>query len=331
MTQSDIVCTVFDPATLLPASWRAAAGTGPVRTFNPGLLREGSGWLLACRVVLPDGLRRIALCRLDANLRVVDGSQFPFSDRVQFAPTAPYPEVARHWLADPRLYRWDGRMFIYWNSGWHEPRNHQFLQELDSRSLAPIGPPRELQLRGERRPLEKNWTFFEARPGSLRAVYSIAPHRVLSFSVAGQGDIVFDEVENHDWTPAAYPSSHGGLRGGAPPVWHDGSFWSFCHSLHDGPQGYCYRAGVYGFSGEPSFVPTTEPVRPLDLGGLFKSVRSHPRLNPAVDEVIYPCGAAFDGTRWLISHGINDEHCAISCLSHAQVLACVRPREATPH
>jgi predicted GH43/DUF377 family glycosyl hydrolase len=43
-------------------------------------------------------------------------------------------------------------------------------------------------------------------------------------------------------------------------------------------------------------------------------------LNTAVGEVIYPCGAARDGARWMISHGINDEYCAISIVSHAAVL-----------
>jgi hypothetical protein len=326
MIPAGIECMVFDAAMLLPETWQQAAGSGPVRTFNPALLRDGAGWLFAYRVVLPDGRRRIALCRLDAALRVIAGSAIPLSDQVQFSANAGYPEIARQWLADPRLYRWDDRVFIYWNSGWHEPQNHQFLQELDPTACTPLGPPRELMLRGERRPLEKNWTFFANHDGSLRAVYSILPHRILRFSVAGQGDIVFDEVENHDWSHPAYPPCHGGLRGGAPPVWHDGCYWSFCHSVHDGAAGYRYAAGVYGFAARPPFAPTAEPVKTLDLGGPFRATRAYPRLNPAVAEVIYPCGAAHDGTRWLISHGINDEQCALSRVAHAEVLACVRPR-----
>jgi hypothetical protein len=325
MIPTAIDCIVFDAAALLPPDWRSAAGAGPVRTFNPALLRDGAGWLLAYRVVLPDGRRRLALSRLDPALRVIAGSQFPLSDRVTFPQSAPYPEIACQWLADPRLYRWGDRVFIYWNSGWHEPQNHQFLQELEPTALEPLGPPRELRLRGARQRLEKNWTFFATHDGSLHAVYSILPHRILRFSLAGHGDIVFDEVENIAWSNAAYPPSHGGLRGGAPPVWHDGCFWSFCHSVHDGTHGYRYAAGVYCFSATPPFAPTAEPVQPLDLGGPFRATRAYPRLNPAVAEVIYPCGAAHDGTRWLISHGINDEQCAISRVAQAEVQACLRP------
>jgi hypothetical protein len=320
-------CLVFDSATLLPAAWRDPAAAGPIRAFNPALLRDGAGWVLAYRVVLADGCRRLAACRLDAALRVIADSPVPLSDAVSFPTDSGLPEIARQWLADPRLYRSDGRVFVYWNSGWHEPRNHQFLQELDPARLTPIGAPRELILaRGDRRPLEKNWTFFADGAGVLHAVYSILPHRVLRFSLAGTGPIAFDEAATTAWELTEYPPCHGGLRGGAPPVWHDGRFWSFCHSVHDGPQGYRYAAAVYCFSGDATFAPVAEPRQPLELGAPHRSVRLHPRLNPAVDEVIYPCGAAHDGAGWLISHGLNDERCAISRLYPAAVCAALLPR-----
>jgi hypothetical protein len=286
---------------------------------------------MAYRVVLADGRRRLALCRLDAARRVIAGSPRPLSDQVRFPATSPYPEVVRHWLADPRLYRWGDRIFVYWNSGWHEPQNHQFLQELDPATLAPIGPPRELVLRsGARRPLEKNWTCFADRAGALHAVYSVAPHRILRFALEGTGDLVFDEATDTAWTFSAYPTCHGGLRGGAPPFWHDGCFWSFCHTVHDGANGYCYEAAVYAFSVGPAFAPIAEPLHPLVLGRPQRSQRAHARLNPAVDEVIYPCGAVYDGTHWVISHGINDEQCAISLVSHSQVRSCVQPHRTSP-
>jgi len=36
-------------------------------------------------------------------------------------------------------------------------------------------------------------------------------------------------------------------------------------------------------------------------------------------------GASHDGTRWWVSHGINDEHCALSTIEHADLLATVEP------
>lgn len=322
MTTGRDDAVVFTPEDLLPGAWRHFLSQGPVRTFNPGLLRDGNGWLFAYRVVAADGVRRIALCRLDEGLRVMADSACAFSDLVSFRGDADYPEIARHWFADPRLYRWGRRVFIYWNSGWHEPRNHQFAQEIDPHTLAPMGKARELMLRGERQKLEKNWTFFQS-PNSedWRAIYSITPHRVLTFSWTGEGDIVFEPLAETAWTLPEYPAHHGGLRGGAPPVLADGQFWTFCHSVHDGGDGYRYLPAVYCFAPTYPFAPTARPTRPLVFPRGREYQRTWERLNPAVGEVIYPCGAARDGARWMVSHGINDESCGISLLPHASIEA----------
>jgi hypothetical protein len=324
-------CVVLDPAALLPQEWQHLPAQGPVRTFNPGLLRAEASWIFACRVVGADGLRRIALCRLDDAFRVLSGSVVPFSDHVRFRAGNTYPEVATHWFADPRLYRLGGRTWVYWNSGWHEPQNHQFLQEFDSTTLAPIGTARELLLRDERRKLEKNWTLFATGSGPrCFAVYSIVPHRVLELSLEGAGDLECSDFATTSWSVDSYPASHGGLRGGAPPVFAEDQFWSFCHSVHDDPAGYRYAPAVYRFTASPPFAPNAGPTRSLTLGNPFGTNRIHPRLNPAVGEVIYPCGAARNGHRWVISHGINDEYCALSTIPPEQVLATLHPAKLVP-
>ncbi|MBL9189297.1 MAG: hypothetical protein JNK23_17575 [Opitutaceae bacterium] len=325
MSTPQTECIVFDAAALLPAAWAKFSAAGPVRAFNPGLLRDGNGWIFAYRIVGPDQLRRIGVCRLDAAFRVVAGSALPLTDRVRFRRGSEYPEVARKWFADPRLYRMGRRVFVYWNSGWHEPWNHQFLQELDPASLEPRGLARELLLRGERQKLEKNWTLFPGERDRMLATYSITPHRVLELTLEGDGDIACEEIARTDWALLHYPPCHGGLRGGAPAVPADGKLWSFCHSVHDGEDGYRYSAAVFGCDATAPFSPALEPAEPLKLGNPFGAERVHGRLNPAVGEVIYPCGAARDGTRWVVSHGINDEHCAISFVEHATVLATLRP------
>lgn len=320
-------CVVLEPEKLLPAAWRDQSRFGPVRTFNPGLLRDASesGWWLAYRVVAADGARRIAACRLTSDFAIVPDSAVAVSDQVRFRADGNYPDVVRTWFADPRLYRFGGRVWMYWNSGWHEPRNYQFLQELDPATFQPIGVPREMLLNGERQKLEKNWTLFAGDNRGSRAVYSILPHRVLQCSFAGEGDISFEEVFRHEWSLSDYPACHGGLRGGAPAFFHEGMHWSFCHSVHDGHDGYRYAAAVYAFSGEAPFHPAFRPRTTLALGNPFGGQRTHARLNPAVGEVIYPCGVAHDGARWVVSHGLNDEYCALSLLSHADVLETVEP------
>jgi len=309
-------CIVFTPEELLPDAWRHFLTAGPVRVFNPALIRDADGWLFAFRVVATDELRRIAVVRLDRTLTAVAGSGVALTDLVRFAPNGEYPTQALEWFADPRLYRFGARLFIYWNSGWHEPRNCQFLQELDPKNLHPIGCPRELILRGQRQPLEKNWTLFG--DGPFYAVYSPAPHRVLGFSLTGEGDIEFADI-------SVTPTDNAGLRGGAPPQLADGHYWSFCHTIESAADGYRYAAAVYRFAATAPFAPTDTSAGVLALGNPFGGKRLHPKLNPAVGEVLYPCGAAHDAGRWLVSHGINDEHCAISLLSAAEVRGALRP------
>lgn len=319
---------ILDTEALVPDSWRAGAGTGPLRVFNPALLCDGDTLLLACRVVAPDGLRRIAISRLDRRtLLPIPGSALPLSDGFQLRTETAYAPEARTWFADPRLYRFGARLFVYWNSGWHEPRNYQFIHELHPTTLKPIGTAREFMLRhGVRQKLEKNWTLFLDGTGELRAIYSVTPHRVLSWSLEGEGDIVFDDVSLTSWTCEGYPASHGGLRGGAPPQWTPDGFISFCHSVHDGATGYHYAAAAYRFSDTFPYAPTAGPRGWLPLHNPHGETRTHPALNPAVAEVIYPCGAVWDGARWLVSHGINDEQCAITVISDVTIEAALTPR-----
>ncbi len=310
---------------LLPEAWRHFSLAGPVGAFNPGILRDGSQWILAYRVVGMDGLRRIGVCRLDDAFHIVPGSLVPLSDQVRFASGRDYRLQARTWFADPRLYRLQGRLFVYWNSGWHEPQNHQFLQELEATTLKPIGHAREMILRGERQPLEKNWTLFEQV--GLHAVYSATPHRVLTFSLAGEDGILFEDFATTAWGNDTYAAAHGTLRGGAPPQRYEGRYWSFCHSVAGRDGDYCYAAAVYRFAAEPPFAPTDAPADALPLLKPGEFSRCYPKLNPAVGQVAYPCGAAHDSGRWIVSFGINDERCAIALLSNDEVAGGVRPLE----
>lgn len=316
----------FDSEELLPDAWRPAAAGGPLWAFNPALVRAGEGWLMAYRMILPDRLRRLALCLLDRQLRVVPGSAFALSDHIRFPPIANYPAVVHSWFADPRLYWWDDRLFIYWNSGWHEPANHQFLLELDPGTWAPRGWPRELTCVGGRRSLEKNWMFFRDARRDTYCIYSVTPHRVLRAHIEGGEDVRCEELASEEFTLGSYPPCHGGLRGGAPPVFHQGRFWSFVHSIHDGADGYRYESAVYCFGGDPPFAPLTEPVTTLDLSGDCRASRRLPKLNPAVGAVEYACGAAIDGDHWLVSLGVNDERCVIARVPHARVVASMRMR-----
>jgi hypothetical protein len=311
-----LTCILFDTDQLIPDEWRPTAG--PVRAFNPAILRDGDGWLLAVRLVLPDLARRISLCRLDRTFRVV-GPARALSDQIR-VPAA-HSERARSWFADPRLYRLAGRLFIYWNSGWHEPANHQFMQELDPEGLVPVGAPRELVFAG-RRPLEKNWSFFES--DILRAVYAPQPHSLMNVSFA-ETTIELTPLRESSWVAERFSQSYGELRGGAPPVLHDGHWYSLCHAYRPWPEGYEIAAAVYRFSAQPPYAPTDGPSRPLDLPNPFGKRTTWEPLNPAVRGVVYPCGAAYEQGNWIVSYGINDEHAAVAIIPHETLLASMEP------
>ena len=295
-----------------------------MRVFNPGLLADGLDWVFAYRAVGPDGARRIGICRLDRGLRVVPGSQAALSDEIaNGADALPGPVAARNWFADPRLYRMGSRIFVHWNTGWHEPQNHQFLQELGPSDLRPIGAPRELDLATERNSLEKNWTLFGEGP--VYAVYRPNPHRILSVPLDGEGKIRCVEIASTPWDVAGYESSFGELRGGAPPQLVSGQYYSICHSVCGTPGDYRYVAAAYRFSARAPFRPSGAPAGALGLPHPFAGRRIHGKLNPAVGAVTYPCGAVFREGHWHVSYGINDEHCAIAVMPHASIEAAIRP------
>ncbi len=312
---------VFNNSALVPTEWLLRAGQGPVWAFNPAIVTDGAdGWIFAYRLVFRDEVRRIAICRLDSHFHVIPGSCVPLSDVLNPQRSDEYSEVDRTWYADPRLYCLGERLLLYWNSGWHNSPNAQFLQEIDQLTLLPVGKPRVVRRNRTRQFIEKNWMFFGA--DALWAVYSIAGQRILKSSFESSESIEFEEVFDTDWNANPYVHEFGSLRGGAPPQLLDGGYYAFCHSVSPSPAGYRYVAGIYRFGAEPPFAPTHSPIRPVPLRNPFGVSTFYPRLNSAVGEVLYPSGAQFHHGEWVISYGINDERCAISLISHSEIQAC---------
>lgn len=318
----------FDNRELLPEAW-SFLRNGPLWCFNPGLQRLREEFLLAYRLVGHDGQRRIGACLLDKELRIVRETITPLSDLLRIRPKPHYPPQASGWFADPRLVELQGRLYLHWNSGWHETENQQFLQELAPSTLAPKGEARELVLQGGRNKIEKNWMLFESE--GVYAVYSVAPHRVLKAHLDADDDILLEDTASTDWATGPLPGRIGELRGGTPPVAVDGCFHAFCHSVCDTPAGYKYTPSAYVFSAQAPFIPLRRPKTALPLPNERAGRNILPRLNPGVGEVVYPCGAVFEKTSrsWLISYGVNDERCAIARLSQESLLESTEPLQGT--
>ena len=314
---------VLNNPDFIPADWKKHFGSDKVYMFNPSLIKGGGGWIFAYRMVGVDGLRRIALCRLDSDYQVNKDTIVPFSDEVRFSKVSPLSERATGWFADPRLFRLKGRLFVYWNSGMHDPFNHQFIAELDEATLRAVGPARELVLEGERRPIEKNWTFWG--DGPFYAIYSIEPHCVLEFSLDGENEIKFFPTAVVNWQNQGRSDSYGELRGGAIPQRLGNIYYNFCHSVYGAPGSYLYAPAVYCFQAAYPFRPESVSLKPLDLPNPFGLNDSPDRLNPAVRQVLYPCGAVYENDKWIISYGVNDEHSVIAEIPQGEIAAALSP------
>lgn len=317
---------LLDTAALIPPAWRCRDGGAQAWCFNPSLLRRPDGWLMVYRVVLADQRRRIAMCRLDEHCRVIDGTQSLLSDQIQFDPQEGYTERTTSWFADPRLHTFGGRLFMYFNSGWHEPRNHQFLVELDPSTGRPLDTALELDLVGPRQAIEKNWVFLAGGIDAL--VYSPSPHRIAR-QVGHEGRrLLYRLEETASPTKASDRIGAGLLRGGATPVPHQGHYYSFCHCIQADAQRIDYRVGLYRFDMRAPHAPRAEGAALLDLPLPHAGHRQYPALNPAVSDVIYPGGAAHHNQTWFVACGLNDEHCAILQLDEDAVDACLtRPEQ----
>src|SRR6185503_18126361 len=120
---------VYQNEELLPPAWIKTGRSEDAYVFNPSIARWRDSLLLVYRVVLPDLRRRLAVCRLDESLRVVNRSVVPLSDHL---------DGAGDWHADPRFCLYGDRLLIHFNTGMPaHGANDIFVVELDPDSLYP--------------------------------------------------------------------------------------------------------------------------------------------------------------------------------------------------
>jgi hypothetical protein len=186
------VKTTFSNADLIPTAWQGNEPVESCHVFNPALTCYRGQWLLAYRVVLEDGRRRLAICRLNAQLEVMADSVVALSDAVVGAD---------QWQADARFCPLGERLLLHFNSGAKRP-NQIYVVELDATTLLPLGPARPLVSAGSRQVVEKNWMLFE-HEGALLAIYGIAPHVVMRLAVGG-AQVMCTPMQASSWDADGY-------------------------------------------------------------------------------------------------------------------------------
>jgi len=312
---------------LIPNKWRNAAK--PWYAFNPSITRFDDKLFMVYRVVLSDGIRRMAICRLDEHYDIIPESVVPLSDEIKDADS---------WQADPRFCVVNGRLYIHFNNGFKRP-NRIYLLELSPETLLPSGPTRPLELIGARREIEKNWMLFGAENSMIFAVYQIAPHIVLRLSLEQADTIPCIQVSGIPWDSTRYSMRFGQLRGSTPPVRVGDLYYSFFHSVYRLSllhgifnrlrygrrlREYRYAVGFYGFSAHYPFKPVCYSPVPILLAPP-RTGRPEIQLNRSADRVVYPAGAVYEKGIWLLSFGLHDEHCCLQRFSHEELLEKVVP------
>ena len=322
----------FTEAELTPAHWLERAGGGTVHVFNPAILRGPDGLVMAYRVVLPDGSRHIAMCRLRDDWSVADESVTPVSDHLSYADAATADDLHAK-PADPRLLTIRGRLYMHFNSGSRPKPNRIYLIEIDPATLLPIGKAREVMRPGPRQLVEKNWMLFE-HGDDVFAVYQLSPLVILRVDLSDPERVVCTDAYTHQWDSWPYEEAYGELRGGATPVHHEGRLYFVVHSLlHGDPEpgkrkfeALCYVGAVVALEDRPPFAPALFSPRPVLELLATEQARPHlPRLDGRCREAAYPDGAVGDARTLTVSYGVNERYAALRMIDWADLRAMLIP------
>jgi len=336
----------LDARTLIPPDWLTTKPAEACHLYNPAMTIFRGRRLLAYRLDADRGesaWRRIALCMLDEQWRVIPGSSTPFSDTIREGG-------ARHY--DPRFLVYGDRLFIHYNNNTQSRPNQIYLVEVDADTLCAKGPARPVVLQGPRQEIEKNWMFFE-HEGELLAVYTIAPHRVLRVTLGDTGPVLCHPAYTTPWDVASYANQYGPPCGGAPPVRIGDLYLSVFHShrlvgalrpfLPLFPEALirrlprypaallrrlrllCYQrryyGGLYAFAATPPFQPRWLAPMPI-LRPEQELPRQRPRwIDPSSELAVYPAGALLvSNDQLLVSYGVHEERCCLRLIDWTQVI-----------
>jgi predicted GH43/DUF377 family glycosyl hydrolase len=274
--------------------------------FNAGLAEAwGRLWLVARVNRLPSLL---SISELDNNLQSVE------------TPTLLFPASQRCVAAeDPRVILVGNKLLIYYVGILNNPACRVFRCEVDRQLQCSPGQP--LLWRDRADPVaetkymlgagqEKNWVPF-VQDGRELCIYGFDPLTILERTADGMRRI-------HQGTAIRW--EYGGIRGGAPPVWHDGRWWVWFHSSRIEEDATDYQAKVYSvglLTMDREFRPleiTPEPIMEGNVANYTTPWDTHGRISAC-----FPCGAILRGDTWLVSYGWLDSEIRIAEIDTAEL------------
>lgn len=272
---------------------------GP-RHYNPGLIERSDGLWMAYRDQDQFGDSRIGVCRLAGD------ECLPEENRKIELPDH-FGRLEQR--EDPRLFWLGGAVWMSYVC-WNRKRtaaialvrlsgDWEVMEEIRTEWGDNWGPMT----------FQKNWAFFNDNTGAsshFRMIYYPSPHEVVAIARDGTGRLVVRE-KGVQW-------QWGLARGGSPPVFYDGRYWSFFHSRLMTPGArFRYFAGAYAFSAVEDHVPQLVSVQPL-----LAASDDDPNIEN-LPLAVFPCGAVLRNGEWWVSLGVNDTKCAILRIDHERL------------
>lgn len=267
--------------------------------YNPGLIERPDGLWMAYRDQDQYNDSRIGVCRLAGD------ECLPEENRKIELPDH-FGRLEQR--EDPRLFWHGGAVWMSYVC-WNRKRTAAVaLVRLSSDWKV------EEEIRTEwgdnwgQNAFQKNWAFFEVHRNKVQLfmVYYPSPHEIVLLDHSGRGELVARE------RPVQW--QWGLARGGTPPVFHDGRYWSFFHSRLMTPGArFRYFAGAYAFNPEPPFAPELVSAQPL-----LAASDDDPHIE-RLPLVVFPCGAVLRKGEWWVSLGVNDTKCAILRVDHERL------------
>lgn len=292
--------------------------------FNCGLVERPDGrWLITRRATFSErdqlGYNDIVAFKLDG-VRVVGMVPVQMGKRFHI----------EH-FEDPRAYYVDGRTFI---SACNFIRNlkgctfpHQVVCEVDEhwRLVRKHNPIYGHNGKDESSNTlhEKNWVWlwrFNEELGRVSpyCVYQASPHTVFPYVIPFEKGTITDFTKKYtpsfitEWDSSIW--QYGQIRGGTPPVLHNGEYWTFFHSSTDIPvYRRQYHMGCYAFESQPPFRITKITLEPLLSGSRFDRTGNSKPL------VCFAGGSLIKDGEWTVVFGVNDLDAGYIKIPHAQL------------
>lgn len=207
-------------------------------------------------------------------------------------------------VADPKLFQYQGDVWVTFNTGYSKQGNDVYIQQVTPE----LGRPLKCEFRG-RSLIEKNWAFFE-RKGSLCALYSLAPLRVLQevFHDESERRVVF-ECRSRDENETITAVPHNLTIGTQVSILEDQAFLIGHEKLYLGPW-RTYLGRLVKLDLENDGIKTSVSRRRL-VHSYRSLLGSRRKYNPRLLSCTYFSGLQIDGDSAIVSYGINDVDWAI--------------------